>query len=392
MTGALRMGWLYALRHKWQTLIVSLCVAATVGLPVAAEWLLGHYERELSTRAASVPLVAGTKGSRFDLAFSSLYYRVLPIEPATMALADEIAADPGVIAVPMHARFTAHGMPLVAIGADYFDIRGLRAAEGTLPLMLGDAVLGASVAEELAEELGIGVGDSIFSDQRDLFDLSVPPPLKMKVVGVLERTGSADDHAVFTDIATAWVLEGLMHGHLDESQVDDKLVMARTPEHVALSPSMSSYNEITAENIASFHAHADPESLPITGVLIYPRDDKAKTLVKARINNVGRYQAIEPGELVDELFDVVFRVKIVFDWLIILMGAVTVLLVALVSILSTRLRRAELDTLEKIGASGVFRASLVSMQLVISITIGVLIGLAGAGLAFALLSGLIYTM
>lgn len=388
MNGAFRLGWLYAIRHKWQTLIVSLCVAATVGLPVASELLLAHYERELSTRAASVPLVAGTKGSRFDLAFSSLYYRVLPIEPATMALTEEIALDADVIAVPMHARFTARSWPLVAIGADYFDIRGLGAAEGTLPLMLGDAVLGASVAEKL----GIGVGGSIFSDQRDLYDLSVPPPLKMRVVGVLERTGSADDAAVFTDIATAWVLEGMTHGHVDEAQVDDAMVMARTPEHVAISPSMSSYNEITPENIASFHAHADPASLPISGVLIYPKNAKAKTLVKARINNAGRYQAIEPGELVEELFDVVFRVKVVFDWLIVLMGGVTVLLVTLVSILSTRLRQSELETLDRIGASGVFRGLLVSMQLVLSIAVGVVIGLAGAGLAFVLLSGFIYTM
>ncbi len=388
MTGAVRLGWLYAVRHKWQTLIVSLCVAATVGLPVAAELLLRHYQRELSTRAASVPLVAGTKGSRFDLAFASLYYRVLPLEPATMALTAEIALDRAVIAVPLHARFTARGVPLVAIGADYFDIRGLRASSGTLPLMLGDAVLGAS----LARELELGVGDSIFSDQRDLYDLSVPPPLKMKVVGVLERTGSADDHAVFTDIATAWVLEGVTHGHAEESQVDDTLVMARTPDHVAISPSMAVYNEITPENIGSFHAHANPETLPITGVLIYPSDEKAKTLIKARINNAGRYQAIEPGELVSELFEVVFRVKAVFDWLIILMGAVTVLLVTLVSILSTRLRRGELETLERIGASGAFRATLVSMQLLISIAIGVVIGLGAAGLSLSLLRGLIYTM
>jgi len=388
MTGAFRLGWLYAVRHKWQTLIVSLCVAATVGLPVATNLLLSHYQKELSTRAACVPLVAGTKGSRFDLAFASLYYRVLPLKPATMALSMEIAEDPDVIAVPMHARFTARGVPLVAIGADYFDIRGLRAASGTLPLMLGDAVLGASVAEDLK----LKVGDSIFSDQRDLYDLSVPPPLKMKVVGVLERTGSADDHAVFTGIATAWVLEGMTHGHADEAKIDDKLVMARTLDHVAISPSMAAYNEITPENIASFHAHAEPETLPITGVLIYPKNEKSKTLVKARINNEGRYQAIEPGELVGELFEVVFRVKAVFDWLIVLMGVVTVLLVTLVSILSTRLRRGELETLERIGASGAFRASLVSMQLVISIVIGVGLGLAAAVVSLALLKGLIYTM
>lgn len=388
MTGVLRLGWLYALRHKAQTLIVALCIGATLGLPLASEMLLAHYQRELSTRAASVPLVAGAKGSRFDLAFSSLYFRVLPLEPVTMALHAELAEDPGVLAVPMHARFTARGMPLVAISADYFVQRGLRAERGTLPLMLGDAVLGA----EVAEELKLGTGDSIFSDQRDLYDLSVPPPLKMKVVGVLAPTGSADDHAVFTDIATAWVLEGLTHGHADETEIDDTLVMARTEDHIALSPSMAAYNEITPENIATFHAHADQSVLPITGVLIYPRDDKARTLAKARINNAGTYQAIEPGELVEELFGTIFRVKVVFDWLIVLMGIVTVMLVTLVSILSTRLRRSELETLEKIGASGGFRAGLVTMQLVIAIAIGALVGLAGAMTALALLRGLIYTM
>lgn len=388
MRGAVGLGLRYALRHRAQTLIVALCVAATVGLPVAAQFLLDHYQRELSTRAASVPLVAGARGSRFDLAFAALYFRVLPIEAVPMALHAEIAEDPNVTAVPLHARFTARSRPLVAIGADYYALRGLRAASGTLPLMLGDAVLGA----EAARKLGLGVGDSIFSDQRDLYDLSVPPPLKMRVVGVLAETRSADDHAVFTDIATAWVLEGLTHGHASEAEVDPSLIMGETDGHVALSPSMTTYNEITEANIAGFHAHADPGSLPVTGVLIFPRDDKARTLVKARVNNAGTYQAIEPGRLVEELFDAVFRVKAVFDGLIVMMGVVTVLLVALVSILSTRLRQGELQTLERIGASGAFRGVLVAMQLVIAITLGTLAGLACAWGALMALRGLMYTM
>lgn len=390
LLGAFRLGLLYALRHRAQTLVVAVCIAATVGLPVAAELVLGHYERQLGKRADSIPLVAGSKGSRFDLAFSALYFKEQPIEPVTMRLYNEIAEDPNVTAVPVHLRFTAknENVPIVAVGADYFALRGLVPESGTLPLMLGDAVLGAKVAAEF----GLKPGDSLFSDQRELYDLSVPPPLKMRVVGVLAPTASADDHAVFTGIETAWVLEGEYHGHADSETIDDSLVMARTADHVAVSPSMAEYNEITDDNIATFHAHGDPSALPITGVLIFPDDTKAHTLVKARINNKGEYQAVDPGELVGELFEVIFRVKVVFDWLIAMMAAVTVLLITLVSLLATRLRADELATLSRIGASRAYLVTLVSVQLVISISLGVIIGLVAAFAALTLLKDLIYTM
>ncbi|PHQ82072.1 MAG: hypothetical protein COB69_02900 [Phycisphaera sp.] len=388
MTGAIRLGILYAIRHKAQTLVVAICIAATVGLPVAANLVLGHYEQQLTKRADSIPLVAGSKGSRFDLAFTVLYFREQPIESITMGLFNEIAADPNVTAVPVHLGFTAMKKPIVAVGLDYFDLRGLRPASGTLPLMLGDAVLGAQVAQKL----GIETGGTLFSDQRELYDLSVPPPLKMRVVGVLAPTASADDHVVFTGIETAWVLEGEYHGHIDSESIDQSLVMARTADHVAVSPSMAEYNEITDENIASFHAHGDPNLLPITGVMIFPDDKKASTIIMARINNEGKFQAIDPGALVSELFEVVFRVKVVFDWLIALMAGVTVLLISLVSLLATRLRADELSTLARIGASRGYLAALVSMQLAISISFGVVFGLAAAYVAMFVLKDQIYTM
>ena len=388
MTGAIRLGMLYALRHRVQTLIVSLCIAATVGLPVAAQLVLGFYQRELSARAQSIPLVAGSKGSRFDLALSMLYFRVLPIKPVPMSLYDSIASDPNVLAIPVHLRFTASGYPLVAIGAEYFDRRGLVAVQGTLPMYLGDVVLGADVADQLK----LGPGDSIMSDQRELYDLSVPPPLKMHVVDVLARTGTADDHAVFADIKTAWVIEGETHGHGNGKAIDKSLVLASSPETVIISPSMVTFNEVTADNIASFHTHGDPALLPITGVMIFPKDQKSHTIIQARINNEGTYQAVEPATLVNELFEIVFRIKMVFDWIIILMGSVTVLLVGLISLLAVRLRRDELITLDRIGAPRLFLSILIAMQLLISIALGTGLGLLAAATTLALLRGLIYTM
>src|SRR5690606_26661319 len=97
---------------------------------------------------------------------------------------------------------------------DYFEFRTLRQREGTLPLMLGDCVVGA----EVAQALGLHPGDALVSDPENVFNLAGAYPLKMHVAGVLEPRATDDDRAVFVDIKTAWVIAGLGHGHQDMTQ------------------------------------------------------------------------------------------------------------------------------------------------------------------------------
>ena len=74
--------------------------------------------------------------------------------PATMPFSEvkRIGSTGYALPVPMYVRFTARGHPIVGTTLDYFDFRGLRIAEGTNLRILGDAVLGARVAEELGVE------------------------------------------------------------------------------------------------------------------------------------------------------------------------------------------------------------------------------------------------
>ena len=65
-----------------------------------------------------------------------------------------------------------------------------------MPLRLGDAVLGATVADEL----GLGPGDALFSEVAELYDLSRPPALKMRITGVLAPTGTPNDRAIFINM------------------------------------------------------------------------------------------------------------------------------------------------------------------------------------------------
>jgi putative ABC transport system permease protein len=54
---------------------------------------------------------------------------------------------------------------------------------------------------------------------------------------VLERAHTPDDLAVFVDIKTAWVIEGIGHGHQDLSrETDGTLIMQRSESGVVASP------------------------------------------------------------------------------------------------------------------------------------------------------------
>lgn len=348
MKGLFFLTWSHMRRNPGRTSILLACTALALFVPVAGGLLVRGYERDLTARALATPMVLGAKGNRFDLTLTALYFRASRLETVPHAAADALRAEGSGVAIPLHLGYTARGRPVVGTTPEYFELRGLVPAQGTLPLILGDVCLGADVAHDLA----LAPGGALFSDPRDIFDIAVPPALKMHVVGVLSRTGTADDGAVFVDVKTGWVLEGLAHGHQDPARgVDPSLVLRQGKDHVTLSEAMIEYQEITADNLEAFHFHGDPATLPLTAVLFVPDSPKAATMTKAKINLDGKYQMVIPEAVVHDLVAMVFRVKRLFDALTLALGGITVVLTALVLLLSARLRRREMRTLHRLGCS-----------------------------------------
>jgi putative ABC transport system permease protein len=346
--GVLYLALRHALHHRGRTAILLGCIALTLFLPLATSGLVSDYERSLVARSRSTPLVAGPRGNRFDLALLALYFRSSPLPSIPQGKLDELRAEAGLLAIPLHVRFTARGYPIVATSPEYYEERGLRAERGTRPLRVGDALLGAAAAAALR----LAPGESLFSDQRELYDISRPPAVKLHVAGVLAPTGGPDDGVVFVDIKTAWMLEGLAHGHDEVTpELDPRLLLGRSEQEIRLSGAFLEYQEITDENAARFHLHGDPARLPLSAILVFPGSEKTRTLLKARWNESREYQMVVPREVIDELLAFVFRVKAFLDGIALGLGLVTALLVALVVLLSARLRAGELETLARIGAS-----------------------------------------
>lgn len=376
----LLLAWRYLRHRPGRSLVLSVGIALTLLLPLAVGTLVDDYGAALVSRARATPLVVGAPGSRYDLVLSSLYFTGRTPRGTSMAELERVAESGLALPVPLHARATAGGAPLVGTSHDYFLVRGLAARRGSLPLRLGDAVLGAAVAREL----GLEPGDSLLSDQQNLYDISRAYPLRMRVTGVLAPTGSPDDAAVFTSVETAWVVEGLGHGHQDAADAGEEVLLGRDEEGVVFSPAVVEYTEITEENIASFHFHGEPADLPLTGILVVPHDERASTLLKARYRVSDTAQMLVPLEVVEELLGLVLRLKLFLDANALLVAVATVLFLGVVVGVSLEARRGEMRTLARIGCARGTVARVFSTELSLLVLAGVLLAAVCAGLLWAL--------
>ena len=226
---------------------------------------------------------------------------------------------------------------------------------------LGDCVVGSTIANEL----GIGPGDHLLTDTENFVDI-LQYPLRLRVAGVLAPSGTVDDGAVFCDIKTVWVIEGIGHGHQDLEKEPPKkgVILERRENEIVAGAALKQYYEITEDNIASFHFHGDAASFPVSAGIVVPRDQRAATLMLARYQETNaRLQLVEPSAVVGQLLQTVFRIKQWLDVAGVLVALSTFLLIGLVIVLSLRLREREMVTLFKLGCRRRTTAWLIATEL-----------------------------
>ena len=330
------------LRYHWaRSLVLILVTALILSVPLISQVLLNGSQTALTERAAQTPLVLGRRGSQLDLAMNALYFSDDRAEPVTMADADVIWDSGLGLPIPLNTAFETNGARIIGTSLEYFDFRGLELAEGRQMALLGEALLGAKVADRL----GLGPGDKVVSAPQNLFDLDGVYPLELNIVGILAPTGTADDEGVFVDVKTSWVIAGIGHGH--DGVLDD----AATPGEIVASASIVEFNRITQDNIDSFHFHGDPGDYPVSAILVAPNDARAATILRGRyLDAENPVQLIVPKEVIGELVGRIFRIKALLDAVTLIIGGAALAAVALAVFLTYRLRDGEIRTAFKIGA------------------------------------------
>lgn len=362
------------LRYHWARSLVLVLVAALIMfVPVATQTLLSTSERALVARGESTPLLLGSRGSQLDLTMAALYFSEEKPDPVAMNEVEAIWDSGFGIPIPVHSAFSSSGFRIVGTSLDYFDFRELKLADGRGLSLLGDAVIGA----EVAETLGKGVGDALVSSPENLFDLDGVYPLEMPIVGVLEPTNSPDDAAIFVDIKTAWVIQGIGHGHED---VVTATQVANGTAALA-NAAVVQYQRITPENIESFHFHGSQNDFPTSAVIVVPNDTRSSTILKGRyLDSEGPTQLIEPADVIQGLVDRIFRIKSLLDVVTAIIVVAALAAIGLAVFLTYRLRAREIATAVKLGARRDMVLRLLAAETVTLLSLSAIIAALAAAL------------
>lgn len=347
ISAALYLAWRYVTRHRLQTLLLAGALALVTALPLCLRVLVQNTELAMRDRAVSTPQLIGARGSALDLILTALYFKRQPLPPITMKSVQELRESGLGKAIPLDVRFHAQDSPIIGTEMDYFAFRGLKIASGQMITRLGDCVLGARVAQRR----GLKPGDDLFSSQEQVFDLAGVYPLKMRIRGILVANGTPDDDAIFVDLKTTWLIQGLAHGHEDVSATKDT-VLIKQPGNTVANASVRLFNEVTEANLSGFHFHGDQSGYEISAIIVIPNNSKAEALLAGRyLKSTMPVQIIRPSEEFDALMGTLFQVQTLALAVMALTLGAALAIAALVFALSFRLRRREFATLADVGVS-----------------------------------------
>ena len=366
-----------------RTSVLVLGTSVALFLPLFTWQASQLLEGTLMARAESSPVLVGAKGNEFDLTMSGLYFRG-QVSETIPASSVERGAQAGV-AVPLFVSHSVGGSPLVGTSNDYFAARGMSFWDGRQPALLGEVVAGRSVAAAF----NLQVGDTVRSDLTNLYNIAGAYPILLEVVGILDETGTPDDDAFFADLKTVWVLDGHLHGHEEVTRENVLNPDAEAGENLEATAAIFMITEITDENRASFHFHGDTGHLPISTVLVFPRDQEAHDLLLGDYALDEELQAVRPVTVVRTILGIVVRIQEGAAVYFTAVGGSTLAFFVLVLVLSLRLRRAELALMRRIGCSRGTIATMVGAEVFLVVSAASLVAIGGTLMGLSLLESVL---
>jgi putative ABC transport system permease protein len=354
MRDSLYLAWQYTRYHRATTAVLIAAITLIIYLPAALEVIVDNAEQHFRSRANTTPLVVGMRGSSLELVLASLYFDKPYEDVMRMAQLQRIKKQKLGQAIPLHTRFETRNCAIVGTTTDYARLRNLKIVQGRMWSILGECVVGSRVADQL----DLHVGSKLPVSTTTAFTLN-NAPLRLNVVGIFDSTETPDDEAVFVNLKTTWIIEGLGHGHIKGAKHG--------------SPEAATYTDITKENASRFHFHGKKSKFPITAIIVVPSNQKAETLLMGQyLSPEETAQIARPRDVMDSMLDKVLMVQSYIIAIIAVVSFVTLLTISLVIVLSIQLRQGEITTIRKMGCSRFTIATVLGNQVLIIIVISAL--------------------
>ena len=347
----------------FSTAVTAITVAIAVALLMTLLSLQKAGNAAFTRGSGNADLLVSADAGPMASVLNAIFYASPPQRPLTQAKLQEIATSfPWEFVIPLQQGDNYRGFPTLATAPEFFSRFEPAPGEpwvfreGRPFTQSFEAVLGAGVVEATGLRLGAklllthGTGD----------EGHVHKEYEFTVVGILAPTGSAHDRAIFTDLASSWIL----HAH---DRRERELAAQGAPHQHG--PRMTEADLLDEDRL-------------ITGVLLKlptRQGSVVSAALQSQFDRLRRDPTItvaSPSNEVRKLFAIVSQIDVLF-----LALAIAILVSSSISILvalynSMHERRRQIALFRVLGAS---RGRVFSMVL----TESALIGLAGGVLGIA---------
>ena len=311
----------FALKHmairRAKLIMTALSIVITAAVALLAYNISTQVSEGIVNTAAKFDMIIGPSGSATQLAMNTMFFTDKPLGTIPYSIVDDLK-NSGLVneAIPFSMGDSYNSVPIVGTDARLLDGKALKS--GAIFARSLEAVAGY----EVARAYGLQPGDEIVTSHGLDGDGSAHAEHPLTVTGVLAKTNTAYDNAVFTPVSTIWELHD--HGH-EAHDGDD--------------PEEGDEDHDSHEHHDHAESGAEGESEEICAVLVRSTGFNAYSQLLNLYGSSADYLAINPNTVLREVMDNVDlsrRIVYILCAVILVMNLFVVSVIALLNMYDSR--------------------------------------------------------
>ena len=330
--------------RKAKLIMTALSVVITAAVALMAYNISTQVSEGIVNTAAKYDMIIGPSGSATQLAMNTMFFTDKPLGTVPYALVDELKAT-GLVneVIPFSMGDSFNAAPIVGTDAALLSDKKLKSgAMFSEPL---DAVVGWQVARTYGLKTGNAIVTSHgLSAAHSGMAGAAHAEHPLVVTGILARTDTAYDNAVFTPVSTIWALHD--HGDDDEDAAPAAGTIAApaqgtssAPSHAAHAPTADADEGEAHDDHDDHDDHDHAEAGEICAVLVRSTGFSAYSRLMADYGGRADYLAINPNTVLREVMnnvDLSRKIVYILCAVILVMNLFVVSVIALLNMYDSR--------------------------------------------------------
>ena len=377
----------HSLRYRsGGVLLTILAVGLSVFVLLGVEHVRQEARSSFASTVSGVDLIVGAKTGDINLLLLSVFRIGNATTNIDWETVEEIGAQEEVSwLVPISLGDSHRNFRVVGTTKDFFERYQFGSKQ---PLVFRDGakfenhtqvVLGASVASQLAYDLGDslivshGMADTSFTHHDQL---------PLTIVGILEKSGTPVDNALFVSLET---IEAI---HSDEPHHGDQSSKHHESDHKD-----HGHHDEDEHHESDHKDHGHPPLGSVTALLVGLDSPIASLKMQRWINDYEEEAllAILPGVALSKLWELLGSVEDILRSISILVFISSLLGLNAMLLASMRERKTEIEILRSIGAPSTFILGLLVFESMLIVTIGIVLAVMGLLVSILLSNNILAT-